>query len=166
MSGRYLVKCSLCDYRREIGVPPRAYVFGGDRSLPIQDAFGWCAACNGVTPCEALPALADVERLLAQARREDNERLVVELQDTSRWISGRVSPPRCLDCGSTSIQQFPLGWSLYRDDESDQDFLDIAHPGCQGMLHVEMSGWSLYRAGDARYSPEGEKLGDAPRSPR
>lgn len=166
MSGRYLAKCSHCTYRREIGVPPKAYVLPGGRSLPIQDSFGWCGACSGVTPCEALPALADVERLLAQALREDNERLVTEMEDTRNWISGRESPPRCLDCGSTSIQPFPLGWSLYRDEESDQDFLDIPHSGCRGMLHVEMCGWSLYRAVDARYSPEGEKLVDVRRRPK
>lgn len=164
MSGRYLAKCSHCTYHREFGVAPKAYVLPGGRSLSIQDAFGWCGACNGATPCEALPALADVERLLTQALRDGNERLVAELEDTRSWISGRVSPPRCLDCGSTSIQRVPLGWSLYRDEESDEDFLDIPHPGCNGMLRVEMCGWSLYRAVDTRYSPEGEKLVDVPRS--
>lgn len=166
MPGRYLVTCSQCALRRELGVPPKAYVLADGGVLPIQDAFGWCDSCEGVTACEALPEIAEVEHLLAQALRKDNERLAAELEHTRNWISRRVSPPRCLDCGSTSIHQFPLGWSLYCDEESDQDFLDIPHSGCQGMLHVEMCGWSLYRAVDARYSPEGEKLVDVTRRPK
>jgi len=161
VSGRYFVKCSCCAYRREIAVPPRAYAFPEGKALPIPDAFGWCHSCNHVTCCEALPALADVERLLRQAEREGNEPLVAEMEHTKKWISARVSPPRCLDCGSTAIRPFPLGWSVYLEEESDEDFLDIPHPSCSGMLRVEMSGWSLYRGWFAQYSPEGEKIANA-----
>jgi len=161
VSGRYLVKCNHCAYRREISVPPRVYALAGEKALPMHDAFGWCESCKNVTSCEALPLLADVERLLGQAERQSNQRLVAELEHTKKWISERVSPPRCLDCGGTSIQQFPIGWSVYREEDSDEDFLDIQHPGCRGMLHLELSGWSLYRSWGDRYSSEGEKLADA-----
>ena len=160
MPGRYLTTCSQCTYVREIGVPPRSYALRDGTTLPMCDGFCWCHSCANVTPCEALPAIRDVDRLLSRARTEANERLIDELERTRAWISERVSPPRCLDCGGISIRQFPLGWSLYTDEESDEDFLDIPHPDCTGMLRVTMAGWSLFRGVSARYSPEGERLDD------
>jgi len=157
VSGRYSVECSRCAYARTIGVPPRQYVFPDGTSMPIQDAFGWCEACLNVTPCENLPEQADVERLLLAARREANKGLMAELERTSTWLVARVSPARCLECGNSRIRQFPLGWSVYREDASDEDFLDIPHPGCDGMLHVQLTAWSLYRDWTS-YSPEGERM--------
>ena len=161
MSGRYQVKCSQCDYSRSIRSPPRTYAFLDGTRMPIPEGFGWCKSCENVTPCETLPALVDVERLLIEARSESDQKFAAELKRTKHWLETRVSPPRCLECGAVNIILFALGWSVYRDEESEEDFHDIPHPNCSGMLHVELDAWSLYRGWGAQYSPEGERMPDA-----
>lgn len=161
MSGRYKVTCSHCDYARSIGSPPRSYALPDGSGMPIPDGFGWCKSCETVTPCETLPALADVERLLVAARSQTDQKLATELDRTRCWLKTRVSPPRCLECGAVDISPFPPGWSVYRSEESDEDFHDIPHPNCHGMLHVEPDAWSLYRDWGPQYSAEGERISDA-----
>ena len=158
MPGRYSAKCSSCEYKRDIAVPPRAYALPDGTEMPIESGFGWCHACGGVTSCEVLPALADVERLLAEGRIEGHQALIEEMEQKRGWLRARVSPPRCLECGATHIEQFPLGWSVYKQEECDDDFVDIPHPGCGGMLHVEGAGFSLYRIHPYQYSAEGKRL--------
>lgn len=161
MSGRYSVTCSHCAFAQSFGAPPCVYALPGGESMRIPDGFAWCQACDSVTRCETLPALTDLERLLDEARREADQDFVLELERTKAWLGARISPARCLDCASTHILAFPLGWSIYQDEESDEDFHDIPHPDCSGMLHVESYALSLYQGEAAQYSPEGERIPDA-----
>lgn len=164
MPGRYAATCSQCAYERTLRVPPSAYAFPDGSTLPIQEGFAWCETCSDVEPCEALPDKTDVRRLLDAANGDDDRSTAAELTRVSDWLEARISPPRCMNCGTVHIRQFQPCWSVYRDDESEDDFLDIPHPGCDGMLHVEVSGWPLYRGAATMYSPEGERL-TAPAAP-
>ena len=161
MSGRYSVTCSLCTYQRAFSAPPAVYVLQDGTDMPIDEGMAWCHGCRDVTQSENLPLLADVERLLVRAQGDGQDLLVRELTRTRDWLTARVSPPRCLNCGCVQIEQFLPGSSIYRDEESDVDFHDISHPGCNGTLHVESVGLSLFRGWAAQYSSEGERVGDA-----
>jgi len=162
MAGIHEVKCSVCDYSRHIRLSGRVYIFS-DGERGIDQGFCWCHNCGTVTACELFPRLESVERLLAEAKADNAETVVIDLIHLINWLKTRVSQPRCLECGTTMVCQFiclnlPYEWS---EPDHDHDFADLPHPGCQGMLHVRFIGLSLERGSAQRYSPEGERLDDA-----
>lgn len=92
--------------------------------LSIDRDFRWCNGCEGFSAVERLPDTKDAP-----------------------WIKDRISPPRCLKCGSPDI--------LEREP--------ILHPNCGGPLRTEMcdafvSTSSVYR----RYDVEGRFLREYP----
>ena len=66
-----------------------------------------------------------------------------ELERRRQWLLTRVSPPRCLSCGSSDIIPVPHG--------------RIAHPEQEGWIDVEVLGWAdpCY---EWFFTPEGERL--------
>jgi len=93
----------------------------------IDRDFSWCNSCKGFSAVENLPDIADAP-----------------------WMKDRVSPPRCLKCGSPDI--------LERKP--------ILHPNCGGPLKTELcdafvSTSSAYR----RYDLEGNFLREDKYSP-
>jgi len=83
----------------------------------IERDFRWCNSCEGFSAVERLPDEKDAP-----------------------WIAGRVSPPRCLKCGSTDI--------LEREP--------VLHPNCGGPLKTEIcDAFVSKRAVYRRYDIEG-----------
>jgi hypothetical protein len=106
------LRCDGCKrvYRLRTG-DPRAYVVAwqpadlpvGDR-VTCHDRDGWCHRCRRPRAVEAIPPPG---MPLDPAR--------------ARWRAERVSPPRCLCCGSTAVEE--LGD-------------DFVHPNCGGRFAV------------------------------
>lgn len=158
MSARYSIKCSDCEFSFEISCPPKTYSFPDETVIALDDGFGWCKSCATVTQCGNLPSLVDVERFLHQIEGNVSADLLNETRRVRDWLLSRTSPPRCLTCSGTDVKLFPSCWSVYRDDDPERDFLDIAHPRCGGSLRVDPVGMSLFRCHAARYSSEGLPL--------
>jgi hypothetical protein len=114
------------------------------------DRPAWCNDCKTIRPSEWLPeaealaaSLRDVETsglneneksLAKWAGVDEDTALQEKLQDRRaalRWRLARRSPPRCLECGSMSIEP------LFANPSSDHDYIE--HPGCGGHFRVVRS---------------------------
>jgi hypothetical protein len=110
--------------------------------------MGWCHDCNELVAIEHFAPLADYQDLLADRERngpneedQDGAKLCKEdLNDYFRhrnellramieWRRRRKSPPRCLTCASTNIEE------LISIGESDSRGFE--HPGCGGILRFQ-----------------------------
>ena len=103
----------------------------GAGALVMLTSFGWCGRCWQVGPCESIPGLDELEVDMEIARQAEgdpgavNMLSVDEVIELVRWRKGRVSPPRCLSCGSTNVTAASL---------SNQGSLVVPHQGCSGRL--------------------------------
>lgn len=91
--------------------------------VACSDQDGWCHRCRRPQAIELIPhadAITDVGR--------------------SRWRHERVSPPRCLCCGSVAVE--PLG-------------TDLRHPGCGGLFKVSGTPWHINTSVVYLLPPEG-----------
>lgn len=97
----------------------------------------------------------------------DLNRGLRELQNTLRWRSQRLSPERCLDCGSTHVQHVDWGKSTTWRWEGLLR-LALEHPHCGGTMVVRHSGAWLAMAIESRrvYDPEGRFLREVPTAHR
>lgn len=90
-----------------------------------------CHDCRRVAYCEGVPSVDELEHDLAilDAARQPAESIGVpsaaELRVLIDWRTRRVSPGRCLECGSTSISVASLVDGEY----------SLPHLACGGTLH-------------------------------
>src|SRR5690349_7122426 len=119
----YKANCDQCSYEAEFVDQLRSYEVLDGSTVWIEQAFVWCDACREVRWGEKVPDLAELERKLASTRARDPKlvdfflsldskyetldeqiaRRIAELESQIAWRRRRVSPPRCLECGSTEI---------------------------------------------------------------
>lgn len=155
--GTVVASVWTCDYR--------FYLLGGDRMEMVHEIEAFCWKCGDYVPSEHIRTtqhcVAEI-RWFTSLGREDRAKweficggrqAVMERNraDIKRWRS-RQSPPRCLECGSTSILQAEL-------DERGRGTGRLMHPdylpeGLVIELHAFVSTCSFYRL----YSLEGEEL--------
>src|SRR4051795_3674685 len=72
----------------------------------------WCHRCNDFTDGEYVGRLEEIDQHLEELRDPSSElsrglryrpTIIEGLEQRRRWLTGRVSPPKCLECGSTEI---------------------------------------------------------------
>lgn len=171
----YRAECERCKYSQtfaEGGL--RSYQLPGEVRITIRQQLGWCRSCDRVVFCEELPTMGELaiefaqfEELVRQdfdflsspgmSAEELIERERSRLASLADMLQARQSPPRCLECGSTSI--IPISEA----DENEEEAVlptrsSIEHPGCGGPLSVHGIGLSRSRLWTI-YSTEGERLG-------
>jgi hypothetical protein len=143
-----------------------------DYGITIRQGFAWCGAYRQVVYAERLEELPALETELQQDAlrgeefysglalppgrdwREERDRHLSELRCRIEWRRSRVSPPKCLECGSSSILLIPV---TDDDDDENGESPEIEHPDCGGCLRVVAVG--LARSRDwVFYTPEGDKI--------
>jgi hypothetical protein len=160
MAGIVAVACDRCGYRRRLTQRARQYRFPDRRTDFIEQTLAWCRACRRAVEAERLPPVSEFDEQIAEVssgidwlattgRTAEEERL--RLQGHRKWRLARQSPPKCLECGSASIEPFP--------QHEDGAWAAIDHPGCGGRLGVGYAGRALVREWPLpQYSPEGDFL--------
>ena len=115
------VVCSSCDFRQELPpFPAYGYRSAEVSFIHLRARTAWCQHCQRVTYAERLEPLERIEQAVVQ---EKNLRVRRDAERYQQLLSQRKSPPRCLDCGSTSLV-------LKSQDERHA----LYHPGCGGVL--------------------------------
>jgi len=130
------------------------YQLDGDVSLSVEQTGAWCYHCSMVVAAEHVPSLAALDARIADLDDPNHILLVgfgraaldrerVALPIRRSWRSGRQSPARCLECGSTDI--FALDTDDCTEPRNNKRFR-VTSGG-----HASMC-WDIVR----RLSPEGE----------
>jgi len=157
--------------RIQRGTKGNFYVLDDGARLEVWRQPVWCCGCRTFTEGEVVSDIDEIDRLIAQHKREhgsayrrhlhqtrNRERqwaLAIRLADLERrrsWREERVSPPRCLECGCSEL--IPL-----RRGE------DIANPQGSGTVRLEWLGICQSPAREFLYSAEGDLVAasaDAP----
>jgi len=124
-------------------------------TLPVEQQPAWCPSCKHFVLAGRVPDDEELERRLAEAQAAAPEAVarlgllgrspeeeVAELTRRVAWRRGRVSPPRCLHCGSGRVAALPDG------DE-------FPHPETGERVVVTGSGFADMEPWVAEFSPEG-----------
>jgi len=121
----------------------------GIRGPNLARRFVWCESCRAIRWGEVLPEVSDLENLIAAAVSRDQsvisdllryshhatveelfELKLRELRQQLTWRRSRISPPRCLECGSIAITGVDQGKTNSGNDKA----VLSSHPGCGGRL--------------------------------
>lgn len=154
--------CSTCGYHLGISMDiQRTYKLAQDVDISIPVAYGWCECCAAVTTVEALPTEEKIEADIVFAAAEHNSRETQlwreRLQHLRRWRASRISPAKCLECGSTQFSRFEEIEEYDEASDWDEEWLPLIHPGCGGTLTLRGVGFSRSRM-RIDYTPEGDKI--------
>jgi hypothetical protein len=128
------------------------------RSGPV-----WCHRCGGFTHGESIEPPEEIDRQIADLRDPESElfrffqaggtgslgvggiRFIMELEARRRWLMGRKSPPKCLECGSADIVVLPEGQ-------------EIRNPTGPGRVEVTVTGLCSTSFNNRFYTPEGDRI--------
>ena len=91
------------------------------------------------------------------------EQQVEEIQQRQSCLAGRLSPPRCLQCGSTDVLPFKVApdFTVYYGKTQGPVALGVKHPGCGGELAVMDDGTRFsYTPTRRLYDSEGNRCVD------
>jgi hypothetical protein len=91
-----------------------------------------------------LQPLLRQRQLRPAGRRKRISEMLGELHRRLHWRRARISPPRCLECGSVEITPIPGSGAF-------------AHPQTGERVVVSDSGWADTAAWFAEFSPEGQQ---------
>jgi hypothetical protein len=175
MADRYYVVCEKGHFTQDIVLDaigsPLVYLIDNRYTLAPLTTIAWCSSCNRGVEAENLPPQDAIEAAQNKISVDDYKGLSLwlmqpvwdnlehkgldrgaSLKIKLAWRSARQSPPRCLDCGSTS-----LDFGTTQPDGS-QYFI---HPDCGGRCTVKRSTDILdinYGGREWYLSSEGEHL--------
>ena len=134
------------------------YRLADGSTLHVDQQPAWCPACGHFVLAEFIQTVAELEQSLAAVSSGDPERMrllefigrspaeeVAELTRRIEWRRGRVSPPRCLECGAVGVVPLPT---------SDR----FAHPATGEPVALISSGFASMARWVAEFTPEGTKL--------
>jgi hypothetical protein len=165
--GFYVIFCDQCDYTKRLSQGLRSYEFADGQRLTIKSTFAWCSSCNDIVWAETMPGVSELQSQLEETTEdlahitegdEGDWRLqyhkwIKDLNLRIEWRKGRVSPPKCLQCASTSI----LSANQLYDEPADNDYWRLEHPDCGGTIDIRSGGLSLNRLW-LIYTPEGDRI--------
>jgi Zn ribbon nucleic-acid-binding protein len=154
--------CSVCGYHRRLAEDIlRSYKLDEDVRVTIPVAYGWCECCAAVTVVEALPSLAKIDGDIAfvdgEGNGDNSQQCREHLQCLRRWRANRISPAKCLECGSTRFERFEEIEEFNELSDWDEEWRPLIHPGCGGTLTLRGVGFSRSRIWFF-YTPEGDKI--------
>ncbi|WP_164103818.1 hypothetical protein [Candidatus Laterigemmans baculatus] len=124
--------------------------------LHVRQTECWCPKCNRIAMAERVETLAELEDEIERLRNpdEDESRMIkfigkpiseriAELELRTKWRRNRISPAKCLHCGSTQVIPIP------RKDE-------FKHPKTGERVVVVSRGFMSTDQWHAEYTPEGD----------
>ena len=143
------------------------YEFADGTRLDMHTTPVWCHNCGKIAHGEMIETLEEMNQQLADLRNPRSElyRFLAkdftheykdlgeaftrmhgeERERRRRWRTGRVSPPRCLRCGSTNIFVFPINQS-------------VSNPAGPGTVEVIIRGMCSTYFNEWFFTPEGERI--------
>jgi hypothetical protein len=130
------------------------------RSQPV-----WCRRCGKFTDGEEIELLEEIDQQIADIQDPTSElyRMTKDtfptadgrprfrphftdlLRQRRRWLSGRESPPKCLECGSTGIV-------VFRESERAEN------PCGPGWVEITVTGLCSTSFNNRFYTPEGDRI--------
>ncbi|MGL6074990.1 MAG: hypothetical protein ACRC8S_12595 [Fimbriiglobus sp.] len=132
------------------------YRFADGSTLTVEQQPAWCPACRRFVLAERIPEMAELEDRLAAVRSSHSERRRLltalgqspageakELIRRIGWRQGRVSPPRCLECGTAGVHTLPAS-------------KEFAHPATGEPVMLVSSGFASMERWVAGFTPEGQ----------
>lgn len=164
----YLLKygCTRCDFQQIIRKRPYRRVASDGSSSRIATVIAWCHDQGQIVESEEVPSLELLESLLGEVeelvrrdtRQEELEDWPTpdELRREIAWRKIRSGPPRCLECGSTSLTQETTG--------RPGDLPRLEHPGCGGQLVQQGLDYEQYDGPELLVDSEGQRI-DQPQQP-
>jgi len=156
--GRGFIEYHLPDSRTDASVLFSAfldYLLEDGSKIHVEQQPAWCRACGSFAPAELLQPAEDLEREIARLQSWLSERrvrpsgqrkrggeMLAEVEKPLRWRRGRVSPPRCLPCGSIEVVPVPGSG-------------EFSHPATRERVISTSSGFADAAPWFAVFSPEG-----------
>jgi hypothetical protein len=114
----------------------------------------WCHRCNDFTDGEYVGSLEEIDQHLEELRDplskwsrglRFRQSHIESLEQRRRWLMGRVSPPKCLECGSAEVVVFPRGER-------------VKNPTGTGWVEVTVTGHCSTSFNNRFYTPEGDRI--------
>lgn len=145
--------------------PKRSYVLEDGNLLPVSLWPAWCEGCQKFVPGEQIFPIEEEDKRLDELEyfaqhpghippdRYVDIKSLPELRVRKRWRQKRVSPAKCLICGSTSIT------SIWPEPEIDIPGHGRCVGGPVGFADVSSEPPDV----DEFFNPEGDRIPSAPR---
>jgi hypothetical protein len=134
------------------------YLLPDGKLLHVRQTPCWCSNCNRIDMAEHVESLDELESELARLRNPDDEEArmlafigtpieerIAEIELRMIWRRNRVSPAKCLQCGSTNIVRIP-------------DTEEFSHPKTGERVVVADHGFASTDPWHAQFSPEGDAI--------
>ena len=145
------------------------YEFEDGSRLDVHTIPAWCRRCAGMTHGENVETLEEIDRQLADLHDPDSQLyrftqrsllpeldhlmprdqfrldLIEKAKKRRLWRERRVSPPRCIHCGSADIVIFRL-------------VEPTPHPAGAGTIEVSAVGMCSTQFNEWFFTPEGERI--------
>jgi len=135
--------------------------------IDVHAGLVWCHCCNAITEGEELSTVDEIERQISDLHDPTTELYqstryglvekltkggenylrdrIEELQRRLRWRAARLSPPKCIVCGSTDIMPLPTGEP-------------IPSPRGEGQIQVHVVGMCSTSFREWYFTPEGDRI--------
>jgi hypothetical protein len=139
------------------------YEFEDGSRIDVRSEPVWCRRCGNYTHGESIESLDEIDRQLADLEDPHSElyrmteaslsgpggrfrRHWLELtEQRRRWRERRISPPRCLLCGSTELVSLPKG-------------VEVPDPRGAGTVVLRVIGHCSTSFNEWFFTPEGERI--------
>jgi hypothetical protein len=137
------------------------YEFEDGSRIDVWSRPAWCRRCGDYTHGESIESLDEIDQQLRDLEDPQSElyqfiqrgvskgrfrrRWIEMIKQRRRWREGRVSPPRCLLCGSTELVSLPEG-------------VEIPNPRGTGTVVLNVIGHCSTWFNEWFFTPEGERI--------
>jgi hypothetical protein len=154
--GRGFTEFELTSSKRREFVAFSAYLnyrLPNGSALHIEQQEAWCPICNRFVVAERIPTIEELEQALIELSLGDAQRLkllalsgrpiaeeATELVRRLEWRRTRLSPARCLECGSPAIRPLPP------DDE-------FSHPATGEKSRLSLTVLQTWNGGKQSFRP-------------
>ncbi len=157
---RYLPRGNTEEY---CGSRGNYYEFDDGSHINVWSRPVWCRRCGHYTDGESIESLDEIDRQLADLEDPQSDlyrftqkslsklgggfrRYWIELtKQRRRWREQRVSPPRCLLCGSTDLVLLP-------------ERVEVPNPCGEGTVVLSVIGHCSTSFNEWFFTPEGERI--------
>ena len=126
--------------------------------LHVRQTECWCFTCERIDMAERVDSLDELQSELQRLQYPDEdesrmiafigvaiEKRIAETELRIKWRRNRISPPKCLHCGSTDITRLP-----------DTD--EFRHPQTEERVVVAGRGFASTDEWHAEFTPEGDVI--------
>ena len=140
------------------------YELDDGKHIDVETTPVWCRRCGDFRHGERIEPVAEIDRQLADLHNprsklyqlyahdylEECKDLgpmgpIPELMLRRAWRENRVSPPRCIECGSTDIVVFPINQP-------------VPDPAGRGTVEVRSRGMCSTAFNEWFFTPEGQRI--------